>query len=159
MITLTHKIYIAYATVLCTRQAFNGCRAAAMLLLAAEGCHAVQAFVQKLAVCLLDVDKDPSSPMEDQMNNWTAEATCFVSFFILDCLSESLSQHELYIPQLMSCPLLARCHQKQCWSGKLPVCMVNPPLQKQDIALHSSCTSHTAGGSVFCTLCSQCNAG
>lgn len=40
---------------------------------------AVQAFVQKLAVCLLDVDRDPTSPMVDQMNNWTAEATCFVS--------------------------------------------------------------------------------
>ena len=42
---------------------------------------AVQAFVQKLAVCLLDVDRDPTSPMVDQMNNWTAEATCFVSCF------------------------------------------------------------------------------
>ena len=41
---------------------------------------AMQAFVQKLAVCLLDVDKDPNSPMMDQMHNWTAEATCFVSF-------------------------------------------------------------------------------
>ena len=40
---------------------------------------AVQAFVQKLAVCLLDVDRDPNSPMVDQMNSWTAEATCFVS--------------------------------------------------------------------------------
>lgn len=53
-----------------------------MLLGMAEGCHAVvQAFVQKLAVCLLEVDRDPSSPMEEEMNNWTAEATCFVSFF------------------------------------------------------------------------------
>lgn len=44
--------------------------------------HAVlcvmQAFVQKLAVCLLEVDGDPNSPMVEQMNNWTAEATCFV---------------------------------------------------------------------------------
>ncbi|KAL3142348.1 hypothetical protein ABBQ38_002685 [Trebouxia sp. C0009 RCD-2024] len=35
------------------------------------------AFVQKLAVCLLEVDGDPNSPMVEQMNNWTAEATCF----------------------------------------------------------------------------------
>lgn len=55
-----------------------------MLLAMAEGDHAVvQAFVQKLAVCLLDVDRDPSSLMEEEMNNWTAEATCFVSFFTL----------------------------------------------------------------------------
>jgi len=40
---------------------------------------AMQAFVQKLAVCLLDVDRNPDSPMLEQLNNWTAEATCFVS--------------------------------------------------------------------------------
>lgn len=35
------------------------------------------AFVQKLAVCLLDVDRNPDSPMVEQLNKWTAEATCF----------------------------------------------------------------------------------
>lgn len=39
----------------------------------------MQAFVQKLAVCLLDVDRNPDSPMFEQLINWTAEATCFVS--------------------------------------------------------------------------------
>ena len=39
----------------------------------------MQAFVQKLAICLLEVDGDPNSPMVEHMNNWTAEATCFVS--------------------------------------------------------------------------------
>ncbi|DBA81179.1 TPA: hypothetical protein ACH3X2_006997 [Trebouxia sp. C0005] len=34
------------------------------------------AFVQKLAVCLLDMDRNPDSPMSEQLNNWTAEATC-----------------------------------------------------------------------------------
>ena len=43
----------------------------------------LQAFVQKLAVCLLDGDRNPNSPMVDQMNTWTAEATCFVSSSLL----------------------------------------------------------------------------
>ncbi len=43
----------------------------------------MQAFVQKLAVCLLDVDRNPDSPMFEQLNNWTAEATCFVSLFCI----------------------------------------------------------------------------
>lgn len=34
------------------------------------------AFVQKLAACLLDVDRNPERPMSEQLNNWTAEATC-----------------------------------------------------------------------------------
>jgi hypothetical protein len=47
----------------------------------------MQAFVQKLAVCLLDVDRNPDSPMFEQLNNWTAEATCFVSLWQLFCIA------------------------------------------------------------------------
>lgn len=42
----------------------------------------LQAFVQKLAVCLLDVDRNPLSPMVDHINAWAAEATCCVSFLL-----------------------------------------------------------------------------
>lgn len=38
-----------------------------------------QAFVQKLAVCLLDVDRNPASPMTERIDAWAAEATCCVS--------------------------------------------------------------------------------
>lgn len=58
------------------------------------------------------------------------------------CMSKrlkSLSQHRPHSPQLISCLVLARRHQKQCCCGKLLLCRVGPPLQQQDIALRSSC--------------------
>ena len=55
----------------------------------------MQAFVQKLAVCLLDVDRNPDSPMCDQLNNWTAEATCFVCLRQLSCIADTFVLHML----------------------------------------------------------------
>ena len=116
---------------MCTSQAFNSCRAAPMLLGMAEGCHAVvQAFVQKLAVCLLEVDRDPSSPMEEEMNNWTAEATCFVSFFTrVACPRVSV----LYTP---AHHCVAWHHQSGIASESGSSVWWGPLLQKQHIALH-----------------------
>lgn len=39
-------------------------------------CKLYTAFVQKLAVCLLDVDRNPASPMTGHIDAWAAEATC-----------------------------------------------------------------------------------
>ena len=78
---------------------------------------AVQAFVQKLAVCLLDVDRDPTSPMVDQMNNWTAEATCFVSCPAQLHISDYQSEHGSALSP-------ARCSSKSNIALELTPCLL-----------------------------------
>ena len=126
-----------------------------MLLAMAEGDHAVvQAFVQKLAVCLLDVDRDPSSLMEEEMNNWTAEATCFVSIFTMVArlkvsVSIFLVHHSSSLPTVLHVATKAVLLLKAAHlSGDSPSQSVGHCTAQQ--LLLTSCWK------LFCTLCQQC---